>query len=448
MGDGAGLWDAWHGEIIGGNDELVTAKRYFQFATLRSSPFSCLSSLPWDTKKQWFSSQLDSFRVGYSVSWVDVDVERDSLLRSTYLAFRSLHPHDFHKEFKFRFVGEKALDAGGPTREFFILICQSLLNPENGLFKLSECENVSYSINPTSWVNDNHISYFEFAGRVLGKAVFERQAVDSPLDVSIFKQLLGLSVSFEDLESVDAQLHKSLKWILDTDIDACGLIEETFSYQCDEFGAQRVIELTQGGESVKVTESNKSEFVNLRALHKMKLSVLDQLKALRRGLTQVIPAAVLAVFSPEELELILNGMTKIDVADWKKHTVYGGSYDEMSEVVGWFWDVVENDFDEEDKANLLQFCTGTRRLPVEGFSGLESNRGQSSPFTVISLDLPHSPQPLSPISPHSHGETLLPKARTCFNRLMLPHYSSRAVLAKNLRLCLDFGIRGFDDGDE
>lgn len=40
-------------------------------------------------------------------------------------------------------------------------------------------------------------------------------------------------------------------------------------------------------------------------------------------------------------------------------------------VVQWFWEVVKDDFDQEQRARLLQFVTGTSGVPAQGFACLQ-----------------------------------------------------------------------------
>jgi len=40
-------------------------------------------------------------------------------------------------------------------------------------------------------------------------------------------------------------------------------------------------------------------------------------------------------------------------------------------VVQWFWEVVREDFNEEQRARLLQFSTGTSGVPAQGFAYLQ-----------------------------------------------------------------------------
>ena len=48
----------------------------------------------------------------------------------------------------------------------------------------------------------------------------------------------------------------------------------------------------------------------------------------------------------------------------------------------WFWEVMDEDFEEEDRARLLQFATGTSGVPVQGFVALQGPHGVQR-FTLV-----------------------------------------------------------------
>jgi len=58
----------------------------------------------------------------------------------------------------------------------------------------------------------------------------------------------------------------------------------------------------------------------------------------------------------------------------KENTEYHG-YEPDHQVIRWFWEVLE-DMDHTQRANFLQFVTGTSKVPLEGFKAL---RGISGP---------------------------------------------------------------------
>lgn len=68
-------------------------------------------------------------------------------------------------------------------------------------------------------------------------------------------------------------------------------------------------------------------------------------------------------------QLIVCGLGKIDIADWKSNTRLKHCTTD-SNVVKWFWKAVES-YDEERRARLLQFVTGSSRVPLQGFKALQ-----------------------------------------------------------------------------
>lgn len=65
---------------------------------------------------------------------------------------------------------------------------------------------------------------------------------------------------------------------------------------------------------------------------------------------------------------MLCGMQEIDIEDWQRNTIYR-HYTRTSKQIIWFWQFVR-EMDNEKRARLLQFVTGTCRVPVGGFAEL------------------------------------------------------------------------------
>lgn len=105
----------------------------------------------------------------------------------------------------------------------------------------------------------------------------------------------------------------------------------------------------------------------------------EQFNAFITGFNELIPADLVNVFDERELELLIGGIADIDVDDWKKHTDYRG-YQEQDEVIQNFWKVIRT-WDAEQKSRLLQFATGTSRIPVNGFKDLQGSDGPRR-FTI------------------------------------------------------------------
>ena len=73
-------------------------------------------------------------------------------------------------------------------------------------------------------------------------------------------------------------------------------------------------------------------------------------------------------------QLMISGLGKIDVDDWKSHTRLKHCSADTA-IVRWFWRAVD-EYDEERRARLLQFVTGSSRVPLQGFKALQGKGGQ------------------------------------------------------------------------
>ena len=78
------------------------------------------------------------------------------------------------------------------------------------------------------------------------------------------------------------------------------------------------------------------------------------------------------MFNDHELELLISGLPEIDVADLRANTDYTG-YTPAAKQIQWFWEIV-SELSKEDLALLVQFVTGTSKVPLEGFKALQVTR--------------------------------------------------------------------------
>ena len=349
-----------------------------------------------------------------------VKVRRTHIFEDSYAEIMRQQPNDLKKRLMIKFEGEDALDYGGVSREFFFLLSHEMFNPFYCLFEYSAHDNYTLQINPHSGINPEHLNYFKFIGRVLGLAIFHRRFLDAHFIVSFYKMILKKKITLADMESVDADYHRSLQWMLDNSIE--GVMEETFSTLEDKFGEMVTVELKPGGEHIDVTNENKHEYVDCMVEWRIIKRVEEQFRAFISGFSELIPLDLINVFDERELELLMGGMSEIDVDDWKRFTDYRG-FTEQDDVVQWFWQCVQQ-WPAEQRSRLLQFATGTSRIPVNGFKDLQGSDGPRR-FTI-----------------EKSGEVnQLPKSHTCFNRIDLPPYPSKEVLENKLVLAIEEGMR-------
>lgn len=307
-----------------------------------------------------------------------IKVRRSHIFEDSFAEITRQSATDLKKRLMIKFDGEDGLDYGGLSREFFFLLSHEMFNPFYCLFEYSAHDNYTLQINPHSGINPEHLNYFKFIGRVVGLAIFHRRFLDAFFIGALYKMVLGKAVALADMEGVDADFHRSLQWMLDNDISG-GILEQTFSTEDERFGVLTTEDLIPNGRDIDVTNENKKEYVDLMVKWRIEKRIAEQFQAFKEGFQELIPQELINVFDERELELLIGGIAEIDVDDWKKHTDYRG-YTESDEVVQHFWATVRS-WDGEQKSRLLQFTTGTSRIPVNGFKDLQGSDGPRR-FTI------------------------------------------------------------------
>ncbi|KAE8709850.1 E3 ubiquitin-protein ligase UPL2 [Hibiscus syriacus] len=403
---------------------------------LLEKSFSLLLKVPrfvdFDNKRAHFRSKIKHQQHDHHHSPLRISVRRAYILEDSYNQLRMRSTQDLKGRLTVHFQGEEGIDAGGLTREWYQLLSRVIFDKGALLFTTVGNES-TFQPNPNSVFQTEHLSYFKFVGRVVGKALFDGQLLDVHFTRSFYKHILGAKVTYHDIEAIDPDYFKNLKWMLENDIS--DVPDLTFSIDADE---EKLIlcertqvtdyELIPGGRNIKVTEENKHQYVDLVAEHHLTTAIRPQINAFLEGFNELIPRELIFIFNDKELELLISGLPEIDLDDMRANTEYSG-YSTASPVIQWFWEVVQG-FGKEDKARLLQFVTGTSKVPLEGFSALQGISG-SQKFQI------HK----------AYGSSNhLPSAHTCFNQLDLPEYPSKEHLQERLLLAIHEANEGFGFG--
>ncbi|XP_031423878.1 itchy E3 ubiquitin protein ligase a isoform X2 [Clupea harengus] len=348
---------------------------------------------------------------------IKIHVSRKTLFEDSFQQIMSFHPQDLRRRLWVIFPGEEGLDYGGVAREWFFLLSHEVLNPMYCLFEYAGKDNYCLQINPASSINPDHLKYFKFIGRFIAMALFHGKFIDTGFSLPFYKRILSKPLGLKDLESIDPEFYNSLIWIRDNNIEECGL-EMYFSVDKEILGEVTTHELKPDGGNVLVTEENKEEYIRMVAEWRLSRGVEEQTQSFFDGFNEVLPQQYLQLFDAKELEVMLCGMQEIDMADWQRNTIYR-HYARSSKQILWFWQCVK-DMDNEKRMRLLQFVTGTCRLPVGGFADLMGSNGPQK-FCVEKVG----------------KENWLPRSHTCFNRLDLPPYKSYEQLKEKLMFAIE-----------
>uniref|UniRef100_A0A672IYE5 E3 ubiquitin-protein ligase n=1 Tax=Salarias fasciatus TaxID=181472 RepID=A0A672IYE5_SALFA len=378
---------------------------------------SSLENGPQITYVRDFKAKVQYFRFWCQVPHIKITVSRKTLFEESFQQIMSFHPQDLRRRLWIIFPGEEGLDYGGVAREWFFLLSHEVLNPMYCLFEYAGKDNYCLQINPASYINPDHLKYFKFIGRFIAMALFHGKFIDTGFSLPFYKRILNKPLALKDLESIDPEFYNSLIWIKDNNLEECGL-EMFFSVDKEILGEVTTHELKPGGENIQVTEENKEEYIRLVAEWRLSRGVEEQTQAFFEGFNEVLPQQYLQYFDAKELEVMLCGMQEIDLVDWQRNTIYR-HYARSSKQILWFWQFVK-EMDNEKRMRLLQFVTGTCRLPVGGFADLMGSNGPQK-FCIEKVG----------------KENWLPRSHTCFNRLDLPPYKSYEQLKEKLIFAIE-----------
>jgi hypothetical protein len=132
------------------------------------------------------------------------------------------------------------------------------------------------------------------------------------------------------------------------------------------------------------------------------------LEAFLSGLGAVVPAELLPLFTPGELEALLCGRSEVDVEALKRTTIYE-FVQPTAPHVQWLWEVLAEESPATREA-FVNFVTARSRLP---------------PGVQLKIEMPTGQQ-------RSQPDKFMPQSATCFSVLKLPPYTSKEVLRTRL----------------
>ncbi|DAZ92901.1 TPA: hypothetical protein N0F65_013063, partial [Lagenidium giganteum] len=381
-----------------------------------------LAKIDFPSRYAHFVMSCADLLVPADVQCVKLSVERAYLLEDTVGQLCDLAATATHATFRIDFKEESGVDAGGLQREWFMLLNECIVSPTTALFTCVDVTDHTFFLNRHSAEEHgaDHLIYYHAIGRLVGRALLEGTPLDFHFCVPLLKMMLGVPVTFDDLQYFDPDLHRNLKWILDNDgVSDLGL-DFTITECVGEDAKPTVVALVPGGESTEVTDNNKAEYVKRRFEYALFESVACQLHAFLGGLYDVIPVELLTLFDHEEFDFLLCGWDEIDVDDWEKSCVASPDLTE-TKLAQWFWEVVR-EMPHEYRRRLLLFSTGSSRAPLSGFQGMTSYDGRLCPFRLKGVSFN--------VSEYIHSHT-------CFNRIDLPHYATKQQLKHALYAVLD-----------
>ena len=147
---------------------------------------------------------------------------------------------------------------------------------------------------------------------------------------------------------------------------------------------------------------------------------------MKKGLISIIPLNFIKIFSIDEFNFILSGQSEINLRDWKSNTIYKGKKKEKNEFIQLFWEVL-GELNNEQLLLFFKFCTGSTRVPIDGFSALPGPKNKIIKFSIELRNYKDE---------NIHSQRLI-MAQTCFNNIILPEYKTKEEMRKAINIILE-----------
>jgi len=332
-----------------------------------------------------------------------LNVRRENLLQDCLSQLAKYSIQDFKRPLVIHFEGEEGQDEGGLRKEFFNLVAQDLVNSTSRLLSPEESNLLWFSAG-----SKEPETTYRLIGVLIGMAIYNGCLIDLPFPEVLYKKLLGVELTLNDLAELKPTLAKNLAKLLESDAED---FEDTFglTFEIQEQRGQDLVtvSLLPNGGNIPVTKHNRGEFVRLYVSHVLNNSVQREFSAFATGFKYICSGPLYSLFQPSEVEVLVRGTPSFDFFELEKAAVYDGGYDRENPVIKNFWKIFHS-MPPQIKKRFLHFLTGSDRVPVSGLAKMR--------FVIQQVK----------------DTTRLPAAHTCFNILDLPAYGSITELQEKL----------------
>ena len=392
-------------------------------------------------KRIWLQKKINNFMFDNTKNNPPLVISRKNILNETFNQFLTNSDFNFYRKLQIYFVDEMAYDDGGVEREWYSALFQEIFSEQNNYFReireKSDAKGTYFILNSFDEKNNkNKELHFTFFGRLFAKAILDKILIPYELNPIILKYLLfsnhnddnidmideeKILFDINDIKYFDIEIFHSLQSLLNTtNLDINNDIYFTWTINQNE------IELIDGGSNILVNNENKNQYINKIIELICFKSIKSELDAFKNGFISIIPLNFINIFAIEEFSFILSGQSDINLKDWKSNTIYKGNLNEKNEVIVLFWEVLQ-ELNNEQLLLFFKFCTGSTRVPVDGFSALP---GPKNKIIKFSIELMNDKD-------ENEKYNKLIVVQTCFNNLILPKYKTKEEMRKAINIILE-----------
>jgi hypothetical protein len=311
------------------------------------------------------------------------------------------------------FIGEPAIDAGGPGRELLTEAAASIFErtskltipTPNGRRQAGDFRDCFLPFDPSYTRSGDYTT----VGIIIGIILRSGLAQDLPFAPVVWKHLAGEKIGAADLFEVDAEF----KMVLDNVKMDVRSLEWTV-----EDWTGRIVPLPGHAPGDIVRKAEIERYIAECIRFRMN-TIKPPLKAMRAGFRSNTGFKRWPLLTGALLSRTAQGMSVITVDHLHSITVYAKPFENGANhpLIKRFWRTVAR-FQPEEMKLLLKFITGLTRLP----------NGRLNPDFRIIIDKQITDYP----------DQALPTAATCFQLLRLPAYSSDEICHAKLLYAIKF----------
>ncbi|KAF5361746.1 hypothetical protein D9756_002251 [Leucocoprinus leucothites] len=347
----------------------------------------------------------------------------------------------------------------GPTLEFYSLVSKEFARKDLKVWRDADTTGTGVYVSHPSGLypapvqpeepnNDGghkgtHV--LRIIGQFVAKAMLDSRIIDLTFNKVFLKFILDEEVplTIASLRLVDIDLANSLEKLRNIAIEQNRAQKDKLLSKIAKIESANVEDLSldftlpgydielryiqPGGKNVPVTVNNVEEYISEVIDAIIGKGVQTQVQAFKEGFSKVFPVNDLKTFTADELVMLFGNSDE----DWSVETLSEAlkadhGFNVESRAIR---DLIEimSEYDVSTRRGYLQFITGSPKLPIGGFRGL------NPPFTVVRK--PHE----APLK----SDDYLPSVMTCVNYLKLPDYSSKTVMREKLKVAMQEGVGSF-----
>ena len=379
------------------------------------------SSEPFYLKRWWLFSYLMNHygNIEHENPWISID--RNNIFIDSYNKFIKTPELNLATPLRIQFINEKKGDQEVVYREWYNEIFKEIVSPKLKLF----VQNHRKCLEPNSLLfypkyPGMNFNYYIFIGKLMIKAILDSMTIKSAIfNRIVIKSISKRPITLNDVKYYDLDLYQQLKIINDTQIKGNIQLEQTrFTYK--ERDINNIIqeyELVPNGKNILLDDNNKFIFIDKFINAKIVKPYEEHIKYCQKGLQSIFKESIEGIFDVEEIRFLVSGLDYIDIKDWKENTIYKGCYNANHPVIKMFWQKLES-MNKQEIYKFLEFSTGAKCVPIDGFGCLKGVDGKIQKFTI---------EPWTNYSAENPDiyEFHPIEARRLYHSIILPLYQSR-----------------------